>query len=233
MTDNATPAPEIFAMLAQRLRDGRSAEDVYRAVSEAALTLVDGCDHAGVGLLEGDRFSTAAATDDIVVLIDQLQNEVGEGPCLDASAEETWKLDNDITVHSQWPRLAPLVVARTPVRATLAFPLVHEGRRGGALNLFADRPGAFDDGSQDNAAVLAAFASVALVAAQEQQRADQLKEGMETNREIGKAVGMLMATHNISSEQAFEILRTASQRLNRKLRDIAAGIVGGDPAGAP
>jgi len=37
-----------------------------------------------------------------------------------------------------------------------------------------------------------------------------------------------MATHNISQEQAFDLLSKASQRLNRKLRDIATGIVRGD-----
>ena len=51
---------------------------------------------------------------------------------------------------------------------------------------------------------------------------------MATNREIGAAVGILMATHNISQEQAFDLLSKASQRLNRKLRDIATGIVRGD-----
>ena len=51
---------------------------------------------------------------------------------------------------------------------------------------------------------------------------------MATNREIGAAVGILMATHNITQDQAFELLSNASQRLNRKLRDIASGIVRGD-----
>ena len=51
---------------------------------------------------------------------------------------------------------------------------------------------------------------------------------MTTNREIGTAVGILMATHGISRDEAFGMLSQASQRLNRKLRDIAAGIVRGD-----
>ena len=229
VTESLMSPQEGFSALAERLRNGKSPDEIYHAVAETALSVVEGCDHAGIGILDGDRFRTAAATDDVVRHVDRLQDEVGEGPCLDASAEESWKLDNDITTHSQWPRLAPLVVAHTPVRSTLAFPLVHNGRRGGALNLFADRAGAFDDRSTETAAILASFASVAIVAAEHQQRADELQEGLETNREIGKAIGLLMATHQISSDEAFEILRSASQRLNRKLRDIAAGIVGNQP----
>jgi AmiR/NasT family two-component response regulator len=41
-------------------------------------------------------------------------------------------------------------------------------------------------------------------------------------------VGILMATHRISQDDAFDMLSKASQRLNRKLRDIASGIVRGD-----
>jgi GAF domain-containing protein len=228
MSSSGLTPPEHFAALAQRLRDGRTADEVQRIVAESAVDLIDGCDRAAVGVLEGAAFRSAAATDDVMQLIDELQNEVGEGPCLEASTDNIAQIDNDITQHSQWPRLAALVVARTPVRAMLAVPLVDEGTRSGALNVFGDRPGVFDDEALATAAILAAFASVALAGARQSQRADQLEQGMATNREIGAAVGILMATHGISQEQAFDLLSQASQRLNRKLRDIATGIVRGD-----
>ena len=138
---------------------------------------------------------------------------------------------DDETVDSRlWPRLAAVVVARTPVRAMLAVPLIDEGMRAGALNVFADRAGAFDDDALGTAAILAAFATVALSSARQTARANQLEVGLASNREIGAAVGILMATHGISQDQAFTLLSSASQRLNRKLRDIATGIVrGGDP----
>jgi len=219
---------EHFAAIAARLRDGRTVEQTYDVIVTAAPHVVDGCDRAAIGVLDDGRFTTAAASDDIMVLIDKLQNDVGEGPCLEASAERAWKLDNDITVASQWPRLAPLVVEHTPVRGMLAVPLVDEGRRDGALNLFADQPHAFTDSSTETAALLAAFATIALSGARQAQRADQLQQGLTTNREIGAAVGILMATHGISNDDAFALLSNASQRLNRKLHDIAAGIVRGE-----
>jgi GAF domain-containing protein len=223
-----TPAThEHFAGIAARLRDGRTVTQTYDVIVTAAPHVVDGCDRAAIGVLDGSRFSTAAASDDVASLIDKLQNDVGEGPCLEASIERAWQLDNDITVGSQWPKLAALVVEHTPVRSMLAVPLVDDGRRDGALNLFADRADAFTEESTETAALLAAFATIALSAARQAERADQLQQGLTTNREIGAAVGILMATHNISNDEAFALLSRASQRLNRKLHDIATGVVRG------
>jgi transcriptional regulator with GAF, ATPase, and Fis domain len=220
------PVEPTFVALARQLRVGKTVDETYAAVAAAAVQLIDGCVHAGIGVLTADgHFDTAAATDDVVDRIDAMQREVGEGPCLEASAEERWQHDNDITTEPRWPKLAALVLPATPVRAMLAYPLVHEGRRGGALNLFGDRPNAFDARDTELAAMLAAFASVALVATEEQERANLLAAGLDTNREIGKAIGLLMATHSISADQAFDVLRRASQQMNRKLRDIAAELV--------
>ena len=228
MSASALTPQEQFAVLAQRLRDGRSVEDIQQIVVEAAVQLIDGCDRAAIGVLDGSTFRSAATTDDVMRLIDDLQDETGEGPCLEASTDNVVQVDNDITVASKWPRLAAIVVARTPVRAMLAVPLIDEDRRSGALNMFADRTDAFDADSVSTAAVLASFASVALSGARHSARADQLEQGMHTNREIGAAVGILMATHSISQDEAFTLLSKASQRLNRKLRDIATSIVAGD-----
>ena len=99
-------AHEHFAALARELREGRTREEVYEVVVRHAVDLVDGCDRAAIGVLDGDRFTSAAATDDVMRLIDRLQNQLGEGPCLEASAEQDVRVDNDITVESTWPRLA-------------------------------------------------------------------------------------------------------------------------------
>ena len=53
---------------------------------ELAVATIDGCDFAGLFLIDGDTVSTPAHTDPIVVEIDALQHSTGEGPCLDAIA---------------------------------------------------------------------------------------------------------------------------------------------------
>lgn len=230
---SALPPSEQFAALAARLREGRSADEIQQLVVEAAVMLIDGCDRAAIGVLEGDRFRGVAATDEVARLIDTLQNVADEGPCREASTDRVAQVDNDLTQGSKWPRLAAAMVEKTPVRAVLAVPLVDEDRRSGALNLFSDTPDAFTDEAVTTAAILAGFASVALAAAESSARAAQMEAGLVTSREIGAAVGILMATHGVSQEKAFEMLSQASQRLNRKLRDIASGIVHGDDGSIP
>lgn len=226
--NSGLPPGERFDALAQRLRDGQSVDEVQQIIVDSAVALVEGCDRAAIGVLSGDRFRGVAATDDVARLIDVLQDETDEGPCLEASADKAVRLDNDITKASKWPRLAAAIIDRTPVRAVLAVPLVDEDRRSGALNIFSDRPDVFTDDAVTTAAILAGFASVSLAAADSSARATELEAGLQTSREIGAAVGILMATHHIGQDEAFEMLSQASQRLNRKLRDIAGGIVRGE-----
>lgn len=77
----------------------------------------------------------------------------------------------------------------------------------------------------DSRRTAAAHAALALSAASEHQRAQQLEVALGTSREIGMAMGVLMARGNLTQDEAFALLRSASQRLNRKLREIAADVV--------
>jgi hypothetical protein len=216
---------EIFGPLAETLRDGRSAEEIYQVIVDSAVRVIKGCDHASVLVLSKGQFYTAAASDDMARFVDTLEQETGEGPCLDAIIEESFQHDPDLTHNPTWPALAQRCLAETPVRSMLAFRLAHEGRKSGALDLFSDVPGALDDEAVDQAAVLAAFTSVAISAAHERDRAENLKLALDSNREIGKAIGLLMASHNLTDEQAFDVLKRASQDLNRKLHDIAVEFI--------
>jgi hypothetical protein len=177
-----------------------------------------------VSVLRDGKFVTLAS-DDVARRIDALEREVREGPCLDAILEERPQHDPDITAHATWPELARRALAETPVRSMLAFRLINEGAKSGALNLFGDAPNALDEESVAQGTIMSAFASVAIAMAQERRRASNLEVALDTNREIGKAVGLLMAEHNIGSEQAFETLWHASQSMKRKVRELADEIV--------
>ena len=56
-------------------------------------------------------------------------------------------------------------------------------------------------------------------------RIANLECALDTNREIGMAIGVLCVKNDIRPQQAFEQLKNASQNANRKLRDIATDIV--------
>lgn len=67
--------------------------------------------------------------------------------------------------------------------------------------------------------------TLAAVLLAQQERAANLEQALATNREIGQALGILMATEHLTAAQAFDRLRTVSQRSHRKLREIAAAVV--------
>ena len=216
----------VFQSLAALVYASDDFTAVHQAVVDAAPMLVEGCDHASLMLRNGDgHFLTVAASDEVAELIDTYERELGEGPCLDAIVDDAVYHDGDLLDGSPWPRLTTQVLDTTPVRGMAGFRLLVGDQKTGALNLFCDRPGGLDAASVDQGIVLASFVTVALLAAQERQAAGTLRAGLTSNREIGKAVGLLMAFHKITDDQAFAMLRKASQEMNIKLAEVARQVV--------
>jgi hypothetical protein len=99
------------------------------------------------------------------------------------------------------------------------------------LNLYYESGDPWSGSSSRLANRLASQAGVVLANAKALSQAEQLnstlRKALETRTIIGQAQGVLMARQGIDADAAFDILRRASQRTNRKLRDIAAEIVEG------
>jgi GAF domain-containing protein len=113
--------------------------------------------------------------------------------------------------------------------SSLSLPLTAgEGGRG-ALNLYSSRPHAFTGTDERTAHGWAGQASgalsVALRMADREDAVEHLHRGLVTRQVIGQAVGLLMAQRRCTAEEAFDLLRSASQRGNEKLRDVAARLV--------
>jgi signal transduction histidine kinase/DNA-binding response OmpR family regulator len=58
-----------------------------------------------------------------------------------------------------------------------------------------------------------------------ENRETNLRRALASNRQIGVALGVLMAREMLTEAQAFERLRAVSQHENRKLRDVADDVV--------
>ncbi len=228
MTIHHSPAEQpadTFAALAELLYSEDGYDETYQALCDAAPRIIPGCHHASLMLRRGDHRETVAASDEVAARVDAAERELGEGPCVDVLDTERAEVDSDLTVDPTWPRLAAWVVANTPVRGMAGYRLLVDGKKVGALNFFSDTPGALAGPSADQAAVFSAFASVAVMAAHHRESARHLRQALDTNREIGKAVGLLMALHKVGDEEAFEILRQTSQDLNVRLAMVAKEVV--------
>ncbi len=121
------------------------------------------------------------------------------------------------------------------MRSTLSLPLNTEDSILGALNLYSRQVSAFD-GNDQIVSVFVAHAATSLANSHAYWAAqtlnEQLQEALESRAVIEQAKGVLIVEHRCDPDDAFEMLRTRSQRENRKLRDVATGIVL-DAVGAP
>lgn len=212
---------ETFGDIARTLLAAGSLDATLQRVVTAAVETVPGCDHAGISFIEGRTVRSRATSDEVPVEVDKIQYEVDEGPCLDAMREhEVFSVD-DLSVDSRWPQFSKRAAEETGVLSMLSFRLFVEQDTMGALNLYSKREAAFPEEAHHIGAVLAAHAAIAIVSARMNEQKD---EAIRSRDIIGQAKGIIMARKGVSEEEAFDILRRASQRMNVKLRDIATQV---------
>jgi GAF domain-containing protein len=194
----------------------------------------------GITLSQDHAALTVANSDSLAAQLDEVQYGQGEGPCLETLHTGRTVMVLDTATEHRWGSY-PARALGYGVRSSLSLPLTVNGDTRGALNLYATTTQAFGPEQQDRARLFAVQASTALTLAhrqaQQTQLTDQLREALATRAIIDQALGILMAQQTCDPDTAFAILRTTSQNQNRKLRDVAAGIVrattGHDPATTP
>ena len=219
---------ETFAEVARLLLAEQGVEATLNRIGQLAVQTVEGCDHAGISLIEGRKVTTVGSSDQVPVLVDAIQYEVDDGPCLDAIRCHEVFLVGHLGQDERWPAFSQRAAQETGVQSMLALRLFVEKDTMGALNLYSKSADAFDQDSQATATIFAAHAAVALRAA---LREEQFREALASRDVIGQAKGLLMAREGITADEAFETLRRGSQRLNIKLREVAERVA--SPPGNP
>jgi hypothetical protein len=190
---------------------------------DLAVKSIAGCRYATVTVQRGRQSKLLAASDKVGEQLEQLQNELGEGPAFEAVRLEQDVVVRDLAGESRWPRFTELAMRATGIRGVLAFRLA--GAHPAVLGLYGGDPAGFSADAQEVAAIFASQASavVALLAAEDHSA--NLETALQSSREIGIALGILMAHRKVTQEDAFDLLRMASQNLHRKLRDVASEVL--------
>jgi hypothetical protein len=177
---------------------------------------------------------TLAASDAHVRALDAMQYSSGEGPTLAAIAEHRHLFSDDLASDDRWPALAALVAEAGPCSAG-SVSLVGDATPA-ALTLYAAGRAAFLPSAQVEARIFAAHAGVALAAAtaladaeaalaREVDRLEHLHGALAARQVMGRAEGILMAQQHVAPEEAFDLLREASERLRTRVRDVARHVV--------
>ncbi len=192
-----------------------------------------GISGAGIAMVTqaGNR-GVVCATDDVSARIEELQFSLGEGPCVEAVSTGVPVLiadllESDGAAVDRWPlfmdgaRLAG-------VRAVFAFPLRIGAIVVGALDLYCDQPGDLD-GVQLSAALMAADAAALALLHLDTGGvtgfADDFESRGSYQMQVHQATGMVQVQLDVTTEEAFLMLRARAFTMGRPLAEVANDVV--------
>jgi GAF domain-containing protein len=196
-------------------------------VELSGLTVREAC-ATSVTMVRGGRACTLASSGEQARRLDEVQYAAGGGPSVAAALEGI--VSNVVVAEEarRWPGLAA-AAAGAGVASILSLPLKPGGDVLAGLNVYSDAPRRFGDDEQRLAWLFASQAAEAVANAvtsdQLARVTSELREALVSRDLIGQAKGILIARGARSPDDAFDMLRRASQRMNRKLRDVAADLV--------
>ena len=229
--DAQVPAPGGVDQVIEELRalgPDPSLNTVRELVTAAAVASLPGAVDAALTVRTAGKLRTVAQTGALPLAVDALQYEHG-GPCVDAATTPTAVVHaEDLRTDTRWPAFAHAALEQTPVLGVLSYRLSighHDDAPVGSLNLYATKPHAFTADTITAGERLAAYTAVLLAYATAREKASNLEQALDRSRDIGAAIGILMTRHLITRDQAFQLLTAASQRTNRKVRDLAEDVI--------
>jgi len=171
---------------------------------------------------------TVSASDDLAMQVDELQFDLGEGPCWDALRERTPVLAIDLpAAQKRWPAFAPAATERG-IASVFAFPLFIGPLRIGAIDLYSTATTDLDDHDQNRASAMAAVVSrrvlhralAATLTSDEETDSD-----LFSRRVVHQATGMVLAQLDISPDDARLVLQGHAFANGRTVMDVAHQVV--------
>ncbi|MEV4130568.1 GAF and ANTAR domain-containing protein [Dactylosporangium sp. NPDC049742] len=215
----------IFVEVADTLVDEFDLIEFMQMLADRVAGLVE---NATVGLLLADekgRLQFMAASDETTTLLELLQLQWQDGPCLDAFRTAGPVVNADLSVAGpRWPRFAPYATA-AGFRSVHAFPLRLRNDVIGAMGVFGTGRANFDDADVQIVQALADVAAIGLLQERTIHRGEilteQLQGALNSRIVIEQAKGAVAQAHQISVDAAFELLRAHARRTNRRLSDVA------------
>ncbi|MET4052430.1 putative methionine-R-sulfoxide reductase with GAF domain [Frigoribacterium sp. PvP054] len=209
--------------------DGR--DDRLQVLVDESVALFD-AHAAGLMLFRrSGELQIAASTGHHSGLLELLQVETDQGPCLEAARTGQVVAVPDVTaVEARWPHFS-----RSATDAGYAsvhsIPLRLRDDVIGSLNLFGEEAGALDP---DDVAAARALADIATISIVQQRVVDdgevgraQLQAALDSRTVIEQAKGWIANRNAISPESAFGLLRDHARRNRLPLTEVALGVLAG------
>jgi GAF domain-containing protein len=200
---------------------------LQRIVASAdALFQVDG---TALMLVDRDQVLRNLAVSHLrAALLEELQAEHGEGPCVDAYDEKQTVQADDLRRDERWPGFAP-AAARRGVVAVLASPIPYSIEAVGVVAVYAPGPHPWSQAEEEAIVAFTDLAAMLILNAMEASErgrvAVELQIALDSRVAIEQAKGVLVGRHGLSPRQAFERLRNLARDQRRPLTEVARAVV--------
>ncbi|WP_167542396.1 GAF and ANTAR domain-containing protein [Rathayibacter tritici] len=167
---------------------------------------------------------TVAASDGTASRLDEIQIDLGEGPCWEAIRAAGPVSVPDTREEERWP-LFTEAIGSTAARAIFAFPLSIAGLSIGAIDLYSRHPASLSDSLMGE--INASTTATALLVLASVLRDNEAEETMNprSRRVVHQATGMIIARYGSTADEALLLLRAHAFAQRRPVLDVAMDIV--------
>lgn len=237
--DSRLSEADVVGRVQDMLLDTQDVQDFLEELARFSAESISGPHgqiYSGITLLRHRSAATVASSGEHAQALDEIQYQFGDGPCLRSCREGVLVHVPDFELDTEFPDYNDTVLKKG-IRSVLAVPFELPGADARAgLNLYSEKPNVFDAAAVESAISYVRQASkglrLAVMLAQRNDHAANLRRAMESRTIIDTAVGIIIAQNRCSQEDAINLIKSASSTRNLKLRDVAAAIVdsaGGGP----
>jgi hypothetical protein len=189
------------------------------------VTPVSGVAVSTLGGLLGNE--TVAASDGVAARLDELQFDLGEGPCWDAMRTGRPVLRPDLAGETDWPAFTSAVLEH-PVTSVFAFPLVVGSLQLGAVDLYSSTRVALTRLQTRQAHELAVIVGRQVLRhalAGLHPEEDQIVPRGFPRRVVHQATGMVMAQLDLGAADATLVLQGHAFAEGRSVMEIAHAVI--------
>ena len=176
--------------------------------------------------------STICATNETASRLDEMQFDLGEGPCWDAMGSRMPVLTPDFRLDgaTSWPLFSHAVqedALGSSVSSLFAFPLYVGSLDIGAIDLYSFTRDSLDREEIEFATELASITSWQVLRRVLGDAATDDAEGPATfnRREVHQATGMILAQLDVTADEASLLLRAHAYASGRTVAEVANDVV--------
>jgi len=218
-------------------------ENARRSVTSAHETKSDLCrpflavapvTGASVSVLTGSHQATMCSSDPTAARLDEMQFDLGEGPCWEAMQTRRPVLAPDLRSehHVMWPVFMNAIrgdALNPSVEAIFAFPLAVGSLDIGAIDLYSSSPVDITTLQVTNVMELAGVTAWQVLRRILVDGAIGVDEedglAFTSRREVHQATGMILAQLGLNAADAALLLRAHAFSTDRSVRDVANDVV--------